>query len=597
MQKQAKYIFLLLFTTAGLLVQAQVKQDTLSREVEVTKAYTPIISDANKLNSMPEIDEEEVEKPTFNYNIKSQPVFSTFSITPLKAATIETEPIIQKGYGLVRAGLGTYYKPYGEIFFNNLNSKNTVFGIHARHLSSHGDIKLKGGDKVDAPFMNNEVELFLKHTIQRSILSVDLSLNHDAFNYYGYPEDPVPDPLLEGEQDINYFGTKQAFTKGGIHIDFDDPAAEMDEEEFGFKLDYYFFGTKTDQRENFANLTFNLRKPMTSGVGLLDAGVEYAQVNNVTLPGDSVLGKTSSTILFAKPAWYIGDEKANVKLGLNAWFVLQSDEETVAKLSPNIRANWSPVDEILKIYAGIDGAFQNNHYSKIAYENPFVDPDHYVKNSMQQFRFYGGFDGKMSKKTTYKISGEYAINSDKPLYYLNENYYLDAAYNPAPLIVNNTFDILYDDMNRLKLNAEILYASSSKMDLSLSVNYYSYQMDKQEEAWNLPTWDATIALGYKITEQLSVSADIYLIGDRKALIVEHPDPTIAYPANIILPGPVLKSYNLNTAFDLNLKGNYQITSKFSVFAQLNNFGFQQYERWFGYPVQSFNALAGISYAF
>ena len=591
MQKYLKYFIVILFIGAATLANAQTRRDTLNREVEVTKAYTPTISDANKLNSMPEIKEEESQKPNFNYNIKSQPFFSSFSVTPLKAATIETAPHAQRGYGLVRAGLGTYYKPYGEVFFNNLNSKNTVFGIHAMHMSSWGNVELKGGDKVDAPFMNNEVELFIKHTIQNSILSVDLNLDHNAFNYYGYPEGPVPAPLKEGEQDINYFGTKQAFTKGGVHVDLDDPGADMDEEEFGFSLDYHYFGTKTEQRENFANLTFNMRRPMTSGVGLLDAGLEYAQINNVTLPGDSVLGKTSTTVLFGKPAWYLGDEKANVTLGLNAWFILQTDEDTQAKLAPNIRANWAPVEDILKIYAGIDGAFRHNYYSKIAYENPFVNPDHNLQNSMQQIRFFGGFDGRMSKKTTYKVSAEYAINNNNPFYYLNENYYFDPDYNPAPLVVDNTFAILYDDMNRLKLNAEILYASSDRMNLSVGVNYYSYKMDKQEEAWNLPSWDASVSLAYKVTEQLSVTADIYLIGDRKALIVEESGSLI--PEDL----PTRKSFTLDTAFDLNLKGNYQLTNKFSVFAQLNNFGFQQYERWFGYPVQSFNILAGISYAF
>jgi hypothetical protein len=48
---------------------------------------------------------------------------------------------------------------------------------------------------------------------------------------------------------------------------------------------------------------------------------------------------------------------------------------------------------------------------------------------------------------------------------------------------------------------------------------------------------------------------------------------------------------------MNVRGNYKITEKFSVFAQLNNFGFQKYQRWFGYPVQSFNFLAGVSYSF
>jgi outer membrane cobalamin receptor len=59
----------------------------------------------------------------------------------------------------------------------------------------------------------------------------------------------------------------------------------------------------------------------------------------------------------------------------------------------------------------------------------------------------------------------------------------------------------------------------------------------------------------------------------------------------------MESYNLSTVFDLNFNATYKITNQFSVFAQLNNFGFQQYQRWLGYPVQSFNILGGLSYAF
>ena len=121
-----------------------------------------------------------------------------------------------------------------------------------------------------------------------------------------------------------------------------------------------------------------------------------------------------------------------------------------------------------------------------------------------------------------------------------------------------------------------------------------YTLNEQTEAWNMPDWDANLSVGYKITEQLSVSADFFLIGTRKALIMETLFLDPAY--NSVNP-PVLKSFNLDTAFDMNVRGTYKITEKFSVFAQLNNFGFQKYQRWFGYPVQSFNFLAGISYAF
>jgi len=130
----------------------------------------------------------------------------------------------------------------------------------------------------------------------------------------------------------------------------------------------------------------------------------------------------------------------------------------------------------------------------------------------------------------------------------------------------------------------------------LSGNYFIYNLDEQTAAWNIPDWDATFNVGYKITEQLSVSADFYLIGARKALIKETRFKTL--PLESSVPNPTTyKSYNLDTAFDMNVRGNYKITEKFSVFAQLNNFGFQKYQRWFGYPVQSFNFLAGVSYSF
>lgn len=589
MFKTSRYIFTLFFVGTVFFVQAQT-DTTLTQEVEVTKAYKPTLSDANKLNSMPTIDETEHQKPTFNYSINSKPVFSTFSVNPLKAAIVETSRPSDNGYGLVRAGLGTTFRPYGEIFFNNQNSKNSLFGIHAMHLSSFDDIELEGGNKVDAPFMKNEVDLFVKHLFRDNVLSVNLNFKHDAFNYYGYPLTAVPNPLLEDDQNINYFETKQSFAKGGFNIGLKNPTAEYDDPTVGFDFTYHYFGTKTDQREHYAKFILDVQQPMNMGVGLLEGGVLYTQASNIYMQADSTTGNRSQIILHAKPAWFIGDETANITLGVNTWFIMVSDEDTEAKISPNVRANWAPVPELINLYAGIDGDYISNYYSKIAYENPFVDPVHDVMNSFQKFRFYGGFDGKLSKKTNFKISAEYAIIDNQPFYYLSEGLYLDPDYNPAPSIVDNTFKVLYDNIDRLKLNVEVFHASSDKVDLTASVNYYSYKLDEQEEAWNLPTWDANLNIGYKVNEQLSLSADIFLMGERKALIME-------IPGFLSSQAVTYKSNNLETAFDLNVKGNYQITNQFSVFAQLNNFGFQKYQRWFGYPVQSFNMLAGISYSF
>lgn len=593
MLRKAKYIFLVIFIGSAFAGQAQVARDTLNREVKVTKAYKPTVLDANKLNTMPEIKDSESQKPEFNYKINSQPVFGTFSVTPLKAAIIETSKPEDNGYGLVRAGLGSTFRPYAEFFFNNVSAQKLLFGIHAKHLSSFGNVKLEGGNKVDAPFMNNEIGIFAKHSYGKYVLSADLGINHNSFRYYGYPESSVPEVLLADGQTTNYFGTKQSFTKGSFSIGLKNPTAEKDERAYGFDFDYHYFGAKTGQREHFVDLKVNSQTPLAMGVALLDGEIKFASASDVQSLKDTTIGNASRILLSAKPAWYIGDETANVKLGVNVDFAKMADQDGELKVSPNIRANWTPVTGLLNIYAGADGGITSNHYSKIAYENPYADPEHNIKNSMRRFRGYIGFDGKFTSKTAFNFSGEYAIAENQPFYYLNGNYSIVSSILNNT-IVDNTFDVLYDDVNRLKLNAEIVYTSSKKLDFLFSLNYYSYKMDEQEEAWNLPDWDATISSTYKVTEQLTVSADLFLTGKRKALIVSYPE---ANANTIMTMESVNYIYDLETIFDLNLKGNYQITNKFSVFAQLNNLGFQKYQQWFGYTAQGFNVFAGISYSF
>jgi hypothetical protein len=362
------------------------------------------------------------------------------------------------------------------------------------------------------------------------------------------------------------------------------------------RQDYHYFATKTDQTEHFAKLMTHARIPFSFGTGLLDIGGSFIQNNNVRNRASQVIDSRQQSWLMVHPAVYMGKEMFNATLGIKTWYVTDKDVDDQFKIAPNLLLNFTPVKNIIKLYAGIDGEFISNHYSKIAYENPFVDPEHDVFNTFEKFRFFGGFDGKFAKKTNFKIGAEYAMLDEQPFYYLHEYTLTDPNINPNPQVVDNDFKIIYDDLNLLKFNLEIIHRSSDRFDLLLSGNYYVYDLKNLTSAWNMPDWDANLSLGYKITERLKVTADLFLIGTRKALIVETPFKQDL--ATLAIPGTNnVKSFNLDTAFDMNVRGDYKITERFSVFAQLNNFGFQKYQRWFGYPVQSFNALGGISYAF
>ncbi len=582
------------------------QDERLTQEVEVVKSYRPTISDANKISTMPEIDEEQQEKPVFTYSIFSQPIFNTFSVNTLKAATVASAPREDSGLGFISAGAGNYNRPFGELFLNTKNSRNTLFGLHGRHLSSHGKLNLEGGDRVSAPFSENEAELFFKYFSQASVLSLNAGVDHKGFNYYGYPVDEVPATLLEKDQLINYFGSRQTFTKGSFSIGLENPAARKDDFTFDFKFLYHYFGTKTGQREHLGDFLVDLKKPFYTGTGFLDAGISYISVSDVvtkylmTFGREQVeTGLNQQTWITAKPAYMLGGEVANIKLGINSWFVIDSSTDLKIRLAPNIRANLTPVKEIITIYAGVDGNFIQNHYSKIAYENPFVNPEHLVKNTFEQFRFFGGFDGKLAAKTKFKLGVNYSLVKDQPLYYLFRHGFQEGLIDKG--VADNDFDVLYDNLNLLKFNLEVFHASLGKANLLLSGNYYVYDMETMEKAWNLPDWDAKFSVGYQASDQLSFTTDLFFTGQRQALIMGIPGDTDPRPltnSELLLHEKLEKeSYPLSVVFDLNFNATYKITNRFSVFARLNNFGFQQYQRWLGYPVQSFNVLGGISYSF
>jgi hypothetical protein len=598
-RKSFTYIFIGYFIIITWPGFAQ-RDTTLRREVEVVKAYDPTISDANKISSMPKIEDTGHKKPDFNYSIFSQPVFNTFSVNTLKAATFSSHRTEEEGFGMIQAGIGNYNRPYGELFFNGRNLKNTIFGLHGRHLSSHGRLTLEGGDRVNAPFSENQAEMFVKHFFNNSVLSVKLDFNRNGFRYYGYPGDSIPGVLKNDGQDINFLGSGQAFSKGGLKIDLKNTSAGADDFVFDFDFLYHYFGTRTGQREHFGEFIADVRKPYDKGTGFLKAGVMVFNVDEIFNRYMMDFGEKQQIWLTAQPSYRLGGDIANIELGAKGWFILDNNADAIAKLAPNIKINFVPVKEIISIYAGVDGNYIPNYYSRIAYENPFADPFHDVKNTHEQLHFFGGFDGKFSSNTNFKISAGYSMLKDKPFYYLFKYLYQPPGSTSSLILADNDFDILYDDCDLLKFNLEIFHTSFEKINLLLSGNYYMFTMKSQKEPWNLPSWDAKFSFGYEITKQLDVSVDLFFTGSRKALVIEVPveDPRpLNYNELLEIEGLQHNSHNLPTIFDLNFNAAYKITERFSIFTRLNNFGFRKYQRWFGYPVQSFNVLGGLSYSF
>jgi outer membrane cobalamin receptor len=107
-------------------------------------------------------------------------------------------------------------------------------------------------------------------------------------------------------------------------------------------------------------------------------------------------------------------------------------------------------------------------------------------------------------------------------------------------------------------------------------------MSTQEKAWHKPNLTAGFETYFIIKTRLTLS--------------------MYFTAN---SGMYAKTYSGNEVraelmkgwLDLGLGAEYRITDRFSAFLKLNNLLNQGYERWYNYPVQGLNVLAGVGFSF
>ena len=581
-----------LLISANLSATGQEKKQELKKEVEVVKPYEPNVSEVSKINEMPQIRQQESEKPTFEYSIKSDPVFPQFNVEPVQAARMVEDPGPEQGHGLVKLGFGNYLTPYGEVFLNSGAGKNTTLGIHYRHLSSHGKVRLRNGDQVKAPSSDNNAEFFMNHYFRDSTaLKAKLFFDRQGFSYYGYAGEQADDEIKEAL--IPFWNEKQALTGGGIDLQLNG----NDKQGINYEADFIFqrYGSKTGQKGNLVRLGGQINKNFDSFQGRLNAFLTVEGTDSVHHETSETFTQRESAVLELNPSVFIKSDMASVRLGIKAYMVTDADQVEDVMFTPNIKASWSPVKNWLTLFGGIDGNLQQNHYLAIARENQFVNPYHNVKNTKYRYIINGGVSGRVTPQLNYKFQADYSAIRDYHFFILKNKYAANDLFENELITRSNTFDVIYDKVKQLSIGGEIHYATSETLDFLLKGTYHSYETNSQPEAWQQPNFEASASVRVKPEGPFSFTADVNYVGEREALIAGELFDQGTSSFQPYSAGTSVIS--MNAILDMNFSIEYEFTSQLSFWTRVNNFSAQKYDRWQGYTSKGINVLLGLSYSF
>ncbi len=559
-------ISLLIIT--GFKTTAQDVTDT--EEVTVVAPYQPSVADMAKISISPEIPAEGLEKPAFNYTMKSKTLEPEVILEPIKPAKIQGESVPELYKNYIRAGIGNYWTPYIEFNANKLRSKKNAFGVHAKYLSSFGGIE----DYAFPGSSISTVDGYGKAFFNQHTLSAEAQYQRTGVHFYGFKPGEFPDI------DLDKNDYKQSYNLIGLKTGIESNYLDRDKLHHSVNLKYYYLFDKFDAHEHNVRFDAGMSKS-TSFFGFsereklgIDLGINYFY--NM----DSIRDFNSSIIMI-RPYYYLGFEQYYFKVGLNGDAASGSDSKV--HVYPVVRAEVQVVEDVLITYAGIYGELNKNSLHSMSDENPFINSTFEKKFENNKLSQYGGLKGHITPYFDYNLSFENST-IDGMAFYVNDTV---SALGEG---LNNQFTVVYDKVKYSKVIAEFGFHYKNKFNAILLGKYNSYFCDNEDKAWHKPALEISFMANYNMQDKILIKGELLTHSSIYARTFESITVDETTTTNLV---PV----RLDGYADISLGGEYRYSKLLSGFINFNNILGQRYFRWYNYPSYRFNIMLGVTYSF
>ncbi len=536
------------------------------------------IDRATRIPNAPKIEDTITHQAVQAYPLLSIQQRTRTHIDSIQAANIKLKENLNPLYrAYAKVGFGTTLMPLAEVYVNNIRSRKYSYGLHAKHLSSWGN--LKGYER--STFDRTDIRLFGGIAEKRYDVDGEFRYRNQGLHYYAIQ---VPVDSLGRD------ATRQRYQDIGFRVNFGN-AAKVDtfKIKYNIGVDYNYFSSAKSKIDSLAKW-----RAQEHTVGIFSKG-QYRLKENIysarieiennsfnygpkrdTLHGVDTAYSNPNTIIRLVPTFqtFLFDNKFKATVGID--LTLNALQRLKAHVYPIAEVKYSLFNDIFIPYVGFRGGMKQRTLKSLTVQNEFIRPNIQLRNESVTWEVYGGFKGTLTKRISFDLNTSYGTTRDLALF---TN---DTIYSPG-----NRFDVIYDTAKIFRLQGSLSYQMLEKLKVDVIATYYSYELRQNVHAWNLPDFDVVARAHYNLYNKFYVNFDFKMEFGRKALVYSPGDDVIVEnQQNFVKMKPIL---------DFNLGLEYRYTKRLSLFVQVNNFAAQRYQRWYNAPVQSFQFMGGLTF--
>jgi hypothetical protein len=563
----SNYIYtLLLITSASFTLKAQDKkttetkkdEKTINEEIEVVRPYKPILAEAVKLRRSPDLNDVVTYKAKFNYSLTDKKLDLNSDINKLQAQQLAEEQRQQLINNYIKGGFGNATTTLLEAYINTGRDEALQAGGYFRHFGQEGKL---AGQKQN----QQELSVFGRTIGEQATLSGRVNYQRNGLNFYGF--DPNnPQVNLDIEKQVFNFIEAEAEVVNRY-------SADEDALSYAAKVNGYLWNDKYSAKESSVTINGYLNKRInTFNLGLA-AGTEFGNTKSISQ-------SIGNNILRLNP--YIRLQTNGIKINAGINFVQEFGAFSSSRIFPAVTADFTLVPDYLQIFGELKGDVNRNSMKLLTDENPWLNSDIQIKNSVEKLSITGGIKGTGGPGFGYKIKAYHKEITDMPLYVNN-------FANPAK------FDVIYDftTMKLTGLNGEMSVQVSDALNWTGGLTLESYKPGSETESWYKPSVRVNSNLLYNFNKKLNFTAAVAIQGESKAKLYT------AQPANpYLIPDPAIeRTVNVKGFVDLGLGAGYKINDKFSAFIRANNLLNTENTRYLYYQAIGVSVFGGLTYSF
>lgn len=560
------YTVLVLIAAGAFTANAQdpVKQPekTVSEEIEVVRPYKPVLAEAVKLRRSPDLNNIATYKAKFNYAPADRKLELNSDIQKLNAQQLapESETILTNNY--VKGGLGSLATTLAEAYLNIGRDEALQAGAFFRHFSQEGKLNKQNENW-------QQLSVFGRSIGDKATLNGRINYQRHGLFFYGTDNlnpslnpDPERQTLnfmeLEGEAIRKFTGDENAWS-------------------YAAKINAYLLRDKFEAKENTITLTGYLNKRIHSFNAGLAAALEAGNTSDVNT-------SFANHLLRLNPYLKLQANGVKITAGIN--FVQEFGDFSSSRIFPAVTADFTLIPDFLQVFGEVKGDVTRNSLKNFTDENPFLNANIAIQNSVEKLSISGGIKGTGGPGFGYKARFYTKSITDMPLFVNNFSTF-------------NKFDVIYDfgTAKIIGLEGELAVQVSDNLKWTGKLNIEDYKPSVEKESYFKPQLKVSSNFAYTYNKKLSFNASVVIQDETKAKVylVNPLTPAGTYPP---VPDYTQESIvNVKGFVDLGVGAAYKINHKFEVFAKANNLLNTNYSRYLYYRMNGFNIYGGLSYSF